>query len=68
MEELPDQAIEIAEQVTQPHSHESVSSADGSLFEHLQSSHQLDTNPGLSASTQEGLHDRLHGETRAADD
>jgi hypothetical protein len=68
MEELPEETIEDAEEVNTAHSHEGVSSENDSLLEHLRSRHQLDTEPGLSASTQEGLHDRLHSSTKAIDD
>lgn len=68
MEELPEQAIEDAERANVAHSHDGVSSDDGSLVEHLHSVHQLDSEPQVSATTQEGLHDRLHSETRAIDD
>lgn len=68
MDELPEEAIEVAEEATVPHSHDGVSSADGSLVEHLRADHQLETEPAMSASTQEGLHDRLHHERDAADD
>jgi hypothetical protein len=68
MDELPEDAIEVAEEATAPHGHDGVSSADGSLVEHLRAAHQLATEPAMSASTQEGLHDRLHHESDAADD
>jgi hypothetical protein len=68
MQELPEETIEHAEGVNTAHSHEGISSEDDSLVEHLRSHHQLDTETGLSASTQEGLHDRLHDTTKAIDD
>jgi hypothetical protein len=66
-EELPDEEIQAVEGINVAHDHDGVSSADGSLVAHLQAVHGLDTDPGLSATTQEGLHDRLHHETDAAD-
>lgn len=66
-DELPDEAIEQAEAVDVAHSHEAVSADDGSLIEHLQTMHGLDTEPGFSRTTQEGLHDRLHHESKAVD-
>jgi hypothetical protein len=30
--------------------------------------HRLDADPSLSAATQEGLHDRLHGQSKSSDD
>ncbi|MDQ1427079.1 MAG: hypothetical protein QOK39_555 [Acidimicrobiaceae bacterium] len=68
MDELPEDAIEVAEEATLPHSHDGVSSADGSLVEHLRAEHQLEAEPAMSAGTQEGLHDRLHHDSDAADD
>ncbi|MDQ1356036.1 MAG: hypothetical protein QOF20_3406 [Acidimicrobiaceae bacterium] len=68
MDELPEETIDDAEGVNTTHSHDGISSADASLVEHLRSCHELDTEPELSASTQEGLHDRLHSSTKAIDD
>lgn len=68
MRELPEDDIEAAEGTNVVHSHDRIASEDGTLVEHLQSLHHLDVDPGLSGSTQEGLHDRLHGETDAARD
>jgi len=65
-EEVPVEEIEAAEGANLDHSHEGISTEDASLIEHLKSQHQFDTEPGLSASTQQGLHDRMHGETDAA--
>ncbi len=68
VDELPEEAIEQAEVADAAHSHEAVSADDGSLIEHLQAMHGLDTEPRFSRSTQEGLHDRLHHESKAVDD
>ncbi|MDQ1391727.1 MAG: hypothetical protein QOF30_704 [Acidimicrobiaceae bacterium] len=69
MEELPEETIEEAEEVsTAAHSHDDITSENDSLIEHLRSCHQLEAEPGLSASTQEGLHDRLHSTTKATDE
>ncbi len=68
MDELPEEAIQEAEVVTELHSHDSVTWVDGSLVEHLQVAHRLDAVSELSASTQQGLHDRLHDQTDAVDD
>ncbi|MDQ6615379.1 MAG: hypothetical protein M3083_11695 [Actinomycetota bacterium] len=68
MDEIPEEAIEEAEGVKPFHSHENVFSENDSLMEHLRSVHQLDVEPQLSATTQEGLHDRLHHESNAIDD
>lgn len=68
MDELPEEAIQEAEAVTRAHSHDGVSSADRSLVDHLLTAHRFETEPDLSASTQEGLHDRLHHETDVAAD
>jgi hypothetical protein len=69
-DELPEEAIEAAE--TSPaadgdHGHEGVSSLDGTLADHLRSMHDLDADPSLSAATQDGLHDRLHGQSKSSD-
>jgi len=68
MEELPEEVIEEAEGVNVAHSHEGVWPEEDSLLEHLQSRHRLPADPGLSAATQQGLHDRLHDETNAVED
>ena len=66
-EELPDDAIEAAEEVTDDHSHDGVGEDADSLRTHLRSQHGLDAPDHLSSSTLEGLHDRLHDQTGAAD-
>ncbi|MEA2972259.1 MAG: hypothetical protein QOG82_717 [Actinomycetota bacterium] len=50
------------------HSHDGVEALAGTLVEHLQTVHDLDADPALSAATQEGLHDRLHGQSKSSDD
>ncbi|MEA2685636.1 MAG: hypothetical protein QOE93_831 [Actinomycetota bacterium] len=70
MAELPEEDIEVAEVVTEvapDHGHEGVTGEDGTLADHLASVHALDADPGLSAATQEGLHDRLHGQSKSSD-
>ncbi len=69
MDEVPEEAIEQAE-ATSPtdHDHEGVAGEDGSLLAHLRRAHGLDVPDGTSATTQSGLHDRLHDQRRAADD
>ena len=69
MEEVPEEAIEQAEGERLPPSHEhaGISAEDGTLLGHLQHEHGLDAPPTLSPATQEGLHDRVHGERKAAD-
>jgi hypothetical protein len=69
-EELPEAEIEAAEAspaAVEDHSHDGVTGNDGTLAEHLVSIHSLDADPDLSAATQEGLHDRLHGQSKASD-
>lgn len=41
---------------------------DGTLLAHLEETYDLDVPPGLSSSTQDGLHDRLHRTDKARDD
>ncbi len=70
-DELPEDEIEAAEEVSAvvgDHSHDGVEALDGTLAEHLQTVHDLDADPALSAATQEGLHDRLHGQSKSSDD
>ena len=70
-DELPEEEVEAAEEVSAvvgEHSHDAVAALDGTLAEHLQSVHDLDADPALSAATQEGLHDRLHGQSKSSDD
>ena len=69
-EELPEAEIEAAEAspaAGADHSHDGVAGIDGTLADHLASVHGLDADPGLSAPTQEGLHDRLHGQSKSSD-
>ena len=67
MSELPEEEIEQAETTgSVDHVHVGIDDDDG-LLTHLRMVHQLDT-PDLSESTLQGLHDRLHGETDAAEE
>ncbi len=69
MVDLPPDELEQAEAI-QPagdHPHEGITAEDGTLAEHLGAAHALDVEDDLSAATQEGLHDRLHRESKAAD-
>lgn len=70
MPELPDDKIEeaAAETAGDDHRHETVVPEDGTLLEHLGETHDLDVPPGVSSSTQDGLHDRLHQTEKARDD
>lgn len=69
MEELPEEKIEAAEAATDAdHGHEVVVSMDGTLRQHLEGVHGLEVPPGLSPTTQDGLHDRLHDSEKASDD
>ncbi|MFN2505055.1 MAG: hypothetical protein ABR540_12675 [Acidimicrobiales bacterium] len=65
---MPEESIENATGATDEHSHEGVTSEDRTLYEHLRQVHDLEAVEGLSAATLEGLHDRLHGTSKAADD
>ncbi|MCA1845734.1 MAG: hypothetical protein LC792_21575 [Actinobacteria bacterium] len=65
-QELPEEAIEAAEEQPAAHGHGPFD--DEALLEHLRSRHDLEAPDHLSRSTVEGLHDRLHDETDAAQD
>jgi hypothetical protein len=65
-EELPEAKIERAEARPADHRHDDMD--DDALLAHLRSPHGLDAPDHLSRSTVEGLHDRLHDETDAADE
>ncbi len=68
--ELPEEEIEAAEETSaavSEHGHDGVTGLDGTLADHLQAVHDLDADPSLSPTTQEGLHDRLHGQSKSAD-
>lgn len=70
-DELPEEEIEAAEGLPEAggdHGHEAVNALDGTLADHLRTVHDLGADPGLSAATQEGLHDRLHGQSKSSDD
>ena len=69
-DELPEEDIEAAEDVAAAvgdHSHDEVAGVDGTMADHLREVHDLDADPELSAATQEGLHDRLHGRSKSSD-
>ena len=70
MVDLPEEEIEQAEARTGAgdHVHGDVTPEDGTLVDHLREAHRLDVQEGLSPATSEGLHDRLHDTTKAADD
>ena len=70
MPEVPEESIEEAERdpVARDHDHDGVAADDGSLGAHLAVTHGLAEGEGLSPSTQEGLHDRVHRSSKAADD
>ncbi|HSH60105.1 MAG TPA: hypothetical protein VK988_10775 [Acidimicrobiales bacterium] len=70
VDEVPEEEIEAAERTgaSSGHDHEGVTGEDGTLRQHLEDVHRLEVPPGMSASTQDGLHDRLHDDTAAADD
>lgn len=65
--ELPEDEIEAAEARPAAHHHGGVDD-DEALLAHLQAPHGLDAPDHLSRATLEGLHDRLHAETDAADE
>ncbi|MEA2827150.1 MAG: hypothetical protein QOG43_1589 [Actinomycetota bacterium] len=70
-DELPAEEIEAAEAspvADVDHGHDRVTALDGTLADHLRTVHDLDADPSLSAATQEGLHDRLHGQSKSSDD
>ncbi|HET9772453.1 MAG TPA: hypothetical protein VFS16_16280 [Acidimicrobiia bacterium] len=64
-EELPEDEIEAAEERPAAHGHDVMD--DDALLAHLRSRHALDTPDTLSRSTLDGVHDRLHDETDAAE-
>jgi len=68
VDELPEAEIDRAEGVNVAHSHDGITAADGTLLDHLVSVHAVPVEPALSHSTQGGIHDRLHRETKAIDD
>lgn len=65
MEELPEEAIEVAEDISVNHSHDGLFDGDERLLTHLCSDHGLDAPIHLSNLTLNGPHDRLHQETGA---
>lgn len=70
MDEVPEEEIAEAEDdpVSDAHDHGGVTAEDGTLAAHLASVHGLDVPPAVSPTTAEGLHDRLHDSSKAADD
>jgi hypothetical protein len=65
-EELPEEAIETAEESPSAHDHDDVQTTD--MAHHLTEEHGLEAPEHLSESTLDGLHDRLHHEADAIDD
>ena len=68
MKELPEEDVEAAAASQSQHQHDGVDADDGTLFEHLRDVHSLEVPTHLSTATQQGLHDRLHDTTSAAED
>jgi hypothetical protein len=67
MEELPEDEIEEAETTgSTDHVHGDLAD-DDALREHLRGVHHLEAPEHLSGPTLEGLHDRMHDETKASD-
>lgn len=66
--EVPEERIEAVEGAGLDHDHAGVVAEDATLHRHLEAVHGLGTPGGLSAAAQEGLHDRLHHQEKAADD
>jgi hypothetical protein len=64
--ELPEDEIEAAEARRSSHHHGDFD--DEAFLAHLRSPHGLDAPDHLSRAALEGLHDRLHDESDAADD
>lgn len=69
MDELTEEEIAQAENdpASHGHEHQGVTAEDGTLAEHLAVAHRLDVPPAVSPTTTEGLHDRLHDTSKAAD-
>lgn len=70
MPDVPEEDIEAAEDRpgTTGHDHVGVTAEDGTLAAHLRAVHGLEIAPSMSPATVEGLHDRLHASSKAADD
>lgn len=66
--EIPDEKIASAEEIPSDHDHTGVLAEDGTLISHLRGAHGFDAPARLSPTTLDGLHDRLHHETKATDD
>lgn len=66
MGELPEDEIEEAG-TTGSTDHVHADMDEGALLEHLRGVHRLDAPERLSGQTLEGLHDRLHEESKASD-
>lgn len=68
IEPLTEEDLESAEAIPSEHFHDGISSEDGTLEEHLRSVHQLNLESAVSASTLNGIHDRVHEESHAIDE
>lgn len=70
VDEVPEQSVRRAEAGVNDggHGHDGVAGEDGTLASHLEEVHGLEVPRQMSPATQAGLHDRLHGDTAAADD
>lgn len=67
-EPVTEEALEAAEALPSDHFHDGIAPDDASLAEHLREMHDLEPEGSLSASTLNGLHDRLHEEAHAVDE
>lgn len=67
VEPVKESDIEAAEAAPSEHFHDGISAEDGSLEAHVRDVHHVEVDGQVSASTLNGVHDRIHAEAHAID-
>ncbi|GAC1353717.1 MAG: hypothetical protein NVSMB4_15430 [Acidimicrobiales bacterium] len=68
LEPVKESQIEAAEAAPSDHFHDGITAEDGSLEAHVRDVHQVEMDAQVSASTLNGVHDRIHAEAHAVDE
>lgn len=68
LEPVKESEIEAAEAAPSAHFHDGIVAEDGSLEAHVRDVHSVEIDAPVSASTLNGLHDRIHDEAHAVDE
>ena len=68
MDQVPEELLEAGAERPKSHDHDGVEMTVESLRDHLAFDHVTAPPDGLSLGALQGMHDRFHGESHAADD